>query len=34
MKSALLKAREEGFDVYNVLDIFDNTLFLDELKFG
>lgn len=34
MRYALVKARERGFDVFNALDIMDNTQFLQELKFG
>ena len=34
MKMALFRAREEGFDVFNALDILDNSMFLDELKFS
>jgi glycylpeptide N-tetradecanoyltransferase len=34
IKAALLKAKEEGFDVFNALDIFENATFLEELKFG
>jgi glycylpeptide N-tetradecanoyltransferase len=34
MKLALLKAHEMNFDVFNCLDILDNSEFLHELKFG
>lgn len=33
-KYALIKAKNEGFDVFNALDIMDNEEFLRELKFG
>ena len=34
MKFALVKAKAEGFDVFNALDVMDNATFLQELKFG
>jgi glycylpeptide N-tetradecanoyltransferase len=34
MKYALIAAKNLGFDVFNALDIMDNTEFLDELKFA
>ena len=34
MKDALLKAKSLDLDVFNALNILDNTLFLDELKFS
>ena len=34
MKLALVKAKEQDFDVFNALDIMDNGTFLEELKFG
>ncbi|KAJ3220982.1 hypothetical protein HK099_003851 [Clydaea vesicula] len=34
MKDALISAKLADFDVFNCLDILDNHLFLDELKFG
>lgn len=34
MKFALLKAKEVGFDVFNALDIMNNSTFLNELKFA
>jgi glycylpeptide N-tetradecanoyltransferase len=34
MKYALAQAKEHDFDVFNALDIMDNTEFLEELKFA
>ena len=34
MEDALICARDEGFDVYNALDIMENGSFMKELKFG
>ena len=34
MKYALVQAKALNFDVFNALDIMDNSLFLDELKFS
>ena len=34
MKDALVLAKQKGFDVFNALDIMDNSEFLQELKFG
>ncbi|KAL1921853.1 uncharacterized protein VTP21DRAFT_10495 [Calcarisporiella thermophila] len=34
MKDALVMAKNLGFDVFNGLDLLDNNLFIDELKFG
>lgn len=34
MKDALLKAKQCDFDVFNALNILDNALFLEELKFA
>lgn len=34
MKDALVLARNEGFDVFNALDVMENTTFFKELKFG
>ena len=34
MADALTFAHKEGFDVFNALDVMDNTTFLEKLKFG
>ncbi|XKL61243.1 hypothetical protein PGB90_008300 [Kerria lacca] len=34
MKNALIAARNDGFDVFNALDLMENKTFLEELKFG
>lgn len=34
MNDALILARDEGFDVFNTLDMLDNEKFIHELKFG
>ena len=34
MKDALIKAKTLDLDVFNALNILDNSLFLDELKFS
>ena len=34
MKYALIEARNQGFDVFNALNIMENALFLEELKFA
>ena len=34
MKYALIEAKNQGFDVFNALNIMENTLFLEELKFS
>jgi len=34
VQDALVFAKQEGFDVFNCLDIMDNQTFLEELKFG
>lgn len=34
MKYALIKAKSMGFDVFNCLDIMENSTFLEDLKFG
>jgi glycylpeptide N-tetradecanoyltransferase len=34
MQDALVHAQKLGFDVFNALTLLDNSLFLDELKFG
>jgi glycylpeptide N-tetradecanoyltransferase len=34
MKLALVKAKDQGYDVFNALDIMENEEFLRELKFG
>jgi glycylpeptide N-tetradecanoyltransferase len=34
MKFALAKAKSLGYDVFNALDIMENSEFLEELKFG
>ena len=34
MKFALFKAKTLGFDVFNSLDVMENSMFLNELKFG
>jgi len=34
MRDCLILARDEGFDVFNCLNIMENEEFLDELKFG
>ena len=34
MKFALIQAKELNFDVFNALDIMDNSQFLTELKFA
>ena len=30
----LIAAKQEGFDVYNALEVMDNSKFLEKLKFG
>ncbi|KAK7576459.1 hypothetical protein V9T40_012745 [Parthenolecanium corni] len=34
MRSALIAAKNDGFDVFNALDLMENKAFLEELKFG
>nr|CAG4645497.1 EOG090X055U [Lynceus sp. MCZ IZ 141354] len=34
MNDALITARNEGFDVFNALDLMENKMFLEPLKFG
>lgn len=34
MGDALILAKSEGFDVFNALDLMDNSTFLEELRFG
>lgn len=34
MQDALISAKQLGFDVFNALDLMDNTEFLEALKFG
>lgn len=34
MRSALITARNDGFDVFNALDLMENSTFLEDLKFG
>ena len=34
MEDALITAKNAGYDVYNALDLMENTQFLEQLKFG
>lgn len=34
MRNALIAARNDGFDVFNALNLMENKAFLEELKFG
>ncbi|VDD75155.1 unnamed protein product [Mesocestoides corti] len=34
MKEALIKAKQLGYDVFNALDLLDNSTFFEDLKFG
>ena len=34
MQEMLIRAKNEGFDVFNALDVMENEKFLENLKFG